>query len=250
MFRAFGNKIRSYSFKKNISILSIICIASVLFFIIYYGINMYNKSSNKIGLVPLIIILFFSSIIFIIIIFIHVSNLTKRIDIYENGFVYFTFGFSKKYPIENIKSIYYDTFKYYTLSKKYLMTVGVKNMDVSLKILTFDNQKLVLKSEFVHNFESLNDDINYVFNKYNMPKLNDMLSEDKMVDFGEISISNESYICDDNIIKFTDIKELYIENSIFHIISKNDLSITKSIRKISNLFLMIDFSRKFFIDKE
>ncbi len=250
MLKAFGKQISLYTFKKNVSIISIIGIGSILCFIVFYAINIINNTKNKADILPLILIFFISSITFIFIIFFHILNLTKNFIVYENGFVYKVLGFSFKYPIENIKNIYYDTFKYYNLSNKYLVTVGEKNMDISLKMLTINGKKIVLKSGLIKNFTELNEDINNIFNKHNLTKLNNTFKKDGSVKFGDISISNDSYIVQNKNIKFSDIDELYIKDSILHVLSKDNLTIKMSIKKIPDLFLMIEFSRKFLLDNE
>jgi|GEM_PF-4690372 len=247
MFRAFGKLIRSYTYKRNLSLIFIIGIGSILSFIIYYTIDIYNKTQNKSSILFHILILSIISIISILIIFFHLLNLTKSFSVYERGFVYKIIGFNFKYPIENIKNIYYDTFKYYNLSDKYLVTVGSKNTDVSLKILTFDGRRIVLKSGLINNFKHLYEDINQVFNKHNLNKLNTILNENGMVKFGPISISKDSYIFQDIKIKFIDINKLFIEENILYIQSKHDLIIKINIKKIPDLFLMVEYSRKFLL---
>ncbi|MCL2323254.1 MAG: hypothetical protein FWC47_14270 [Oscillospiraceae bacterium] len=244
MVRSFGKKINSYTFKKNVSLISIIGIGSILAFIIIYGIDVFNKAKNKIDIIPLIIILLVSSIVFVFIILFHLINLTRSFIVFERGFVYKTLGINFRYPIEDIKSIYYDTFKYYNLSNKYLVTVGEKNMDISLKILLNNGKKILLKSGLIKNFAQLNEDINDVFTMQNLEKLNDSLLKDGSVKFGEISISGDRYIFKDKDIKFSDIDELYIKDSILHILLKDNLIIKMSIKKIPDLFLMIELSRK------
>ena len=244
MFRAFGKLIRSYTYKRNVSLISIIGISSFLSFTIYYTIDIYNKTQNKSSILLHILVLSVISITSALIVFFHILNLTKSFIVYERGFVYKIIGFYFKYPIENIKNIYYDTFKYYNLSDKYLVTVGLKNTDVSLKILTSDGKRIVLKSGLINSFKDLYEDINQVFNKHNLNKLNTILNQNGCVEFGPISISKDSYIFQDIKIKFIDVNKLFIEENILYIQSKHNLIIKINIKKIPDLFLMIEYSRK------
>lgn len=250
MFRAFGKLIRSYKFKKNVSLISIFSIGTILCFLIYYTIDIYNTAINKISILPLVTILSIISIIFISVISFHILNLTKVFKIYERGFIYKIFGLSVRYPIESIENIYYDTFKYYNLSDKYVVTVGLKNTDVSLKIFTTNGKKIVLKSSLIDNFKQLYEDINLVFNKHNLTKLNDTFTQIGIVKFGPITISEDSYIFQNKKIKFTDVAKLFIEDNILYIQSNNKSIIKISIREIPDLFLMIEFSRKFLLSSK